>query len=201
MNLGQLLWAIPNIKHYIFNLVPSKPILPELAVTSVAIDHKMGVIHVQVGKNFIEYVLLDGGYKVNIIMKKLTVQLGLSKPKPTPYSLCMVDQTIAKHLGFIKDFKILVQGIPCAMTFIIIQNNVLNSNYSMLLGHPWLRDVKMSHDWGNNTNIIQGANTIRTMHVIKKLEVPTKCLEVLVCYDFHYGIFNEEEDLMFAIEP
>jgi hypothetical protein len=58
----------------------------------------------------------------------------------------MVDQTIAKPLGLIKDLRILVHGIPYAMTFIIIQSSVLDSNYSMLLGHPWLRDVKMSHD-------------------------------------------------------
>jgi len=58
----------------------------------------------------------------------------------------MVDQTIAKPLGLIKDLRILVHGIPYVMTFIIIQSSVLDSNYSMLLGHPWLRDVKMSHD-------------------------------------------------------
>jgi len=57
----------------------------------------------------------------------------------------MVDQTIAKPLGLIKDLRILVHGIPYAMTFIIIQSSVLDSNYSMLLGHPSLRDVKMSH--------------------------------------------------------
>jgi hypothetical protein len=33
----------------------------------------MAVIHVQVGKNFIEDVLLDGGSGVNIITEKLTV--------------------------------------------------------------------------------------------------------------------------------
>jgi hypothetical protein len=69
--LGELLWVIPDIKRYIFNSVPSKSTLPELAVASIAIDHQMGVIQVQVGKNFIEDVLLDGGSKVNIIMKKL----------------------------------------------------------------------------------------------------------------------------------
>jgi hypothetical protein len=31
----------------------------------------MVVIQVQIGKNFIEDVLLDGGFGVNIIMKKL----------------------------------------------------------------------------------------------------------------------------------
>jgi hypothetical protein len=44
----------------------------------------MVMIQVQVGKNFIEEVLLDGGFGVNIIMEKLNVQLGLSKPKLTP---------------------------------------------------------------------------------------------------------------------
>jgi hypothetical protein len=32
----------------------------------------------------------------------------------------MADQTIAKPLGLIKDFKILVHGIPYAVTFIVI---------------------------------------------------------------------------------
>jgi hypothetical protein len=33
----------------------------------------MVVIHVQVGRNFIEDVLLDGGYGINIIIEKLRV--------------------------------------------------------------------------------------------------------------------------------
>jgi len=33
----------------------------------------MAMIQVQVGKNFIKNVLIDGGYGVNIIMKKLRV--------------------------------------------------------------------------------------------------------------------------------
>jgi hypothetical protein len=32
----------------------------------------------------------------------------------------MIDQTIAKPLGLIKDLRILVHGIPYAMTFTII---------------------------------------------------------------------------------
>jgi hypothetical protein len=44
----------------------------------------------------------------------------VSKPKPTLYNLHMVDQTIVKPLGLIKDLKILVHGIPYAITFIVI---------------------------------------------------------------------------------
>jgi hypothetical protein len=77
---------------------------------------------------------------------------------------------------------------------------MLNFSYSTLLGHPWLRDVKVSHNWGNNIIIAQGTSIVRTIPITKKLGAPTKRLEVLVCYDFHFGISNEEEDLMFVIE-
>jgi hypothetical protein len=62
---------IPDIKRYILNLVPSKPTLLEPTIASIAIDHQMAIIHVQVGNNFIEDVLLDGGSRINIITKKL----------------------------------------------------------------------------------------------------------------------------------
>jgi len=198
--LGQLLQVILDIKHYIFNLVPSKPISPKLTIASIAIDHQMVVIHVQVGKNFIEDVLLDGDSGVNIITEKLRVQLGLSKPKLAPYNLHLAYQTIAKPLGLIKDLRILVHGIPYVVTFTIIQNSLLNSSHFVSLSCPWLRDVKVSHDWGNNIITIQGAGTVKTILVTKKLEAPTKHLEILVCYDFHSKIFDKEEDLMFAIE-
>jgi len=113
----------------------------------------------------------------------------------------MTDQIIAQALGLIKDFRILVHGIPYVMTFTIIHNSGLDSNYSMLLGRPWLQDAKMFHDWGNNIIIIQGVDAIKTIPIIKKLGAPTKRLQVLVYYDFHSRISNEEEDLMFATKP
>jgi hypothetical protein len=71
--LGQLLQAIPNIKCYIFNLIPSKLTLLELTVATNAIDHQMAIIQIQVGENFMEDVILDGGFEINIIMEKLGV--------------------------------------------------------------------------------------------------------------------------------
>jgi hypothetical protein len=52
-----------------------------------------------------------------------------------------------------------------------------------------------------NTITIQGIDIIRTILVTKKLGAPTKHPKVLVCYDFHLKIFDEEEDLMFATKP
>jgi len=101
----------------------------------------------------------------------------------------------------IKDLKIFVNGIPYIVSFIVIQSNVLGSSYYMLLGRPWLRHAKVFHDWGNDIITIQGTGIVKTIHVTKNLETPTKQPKVFVCYDFHLRIYDEEDDLMFAIEP
>jgi hypothetical protein len=95
--------------------------------------------------------------------------LGLPKPKLAPYNLTMVDQTTTKLVGLIRGMKICVHDIPYITTFIVLQNNVVDSNYSMLLGKPWLRNVKMAHDWGSNIVTIQGNGTIKTITIIKDL--------------------------------
>jgi len=70
-------------------------------------------------------VLINGGFGVNIIINNLGIQLGVLKPNPVFYNLHMVDQTIAKPLGLIRDLKIFVHGIPYIITFIVINNSVL----------------------------------------------------------------------------
>jgi len=64
-------------------------------------------------------VLLDGGFKLNIITNELKLRLGLLKPKLAPYNLRMVDQTTTKLVGLIKDLKIYVHGILYITMFII----------------------------------------------------------------------------------
>ncbi len=84
------------------------------------------------------------------------------------------------------------------VTFIVINSNVLDSNYSMLFRHPWLRDAKVSHDWWTNTITIKGIGKVKTIPITKKLDIQTKRPKVLVCYDFYFAIFDDEEDVMLA---
>jgi hypothetical protein len=110
----------------------------------------------------------------------------------------MVDQTTLKPVGLIKNPNIYVHGIPYIIIFIIFHNSVVDSSYSMLLGRPWLRDVKLAHDWGSNTITIQGNGTIKTIIVTKHLRGEVRRPEVLLCYDYQNGIIDEE-DIIFAI--
>ncbi len=91
-------------------------------------------------------MLLDGGFGVNIIIEQLRLRLGLPKPKLAPYNLRMTDQTTTKLVGLIRDMKIYIHGIPYITAFTVLQNSVVDFSYSMLLGRPWLRDVKVAHD-------------------------------------------------------
>jgi hypothetical protein len=125
---------------------------------------KIVIIYFQISFN-------DGGFRINILIENLKIQLSLSKLNPTPYNLCMANQTIAKPFGLIKNLKIFVHGIPYTITFIVINSNVLDSSYSMLFKHTWLKDAKISHDWGTNTITIEGTGTIKTIPITKKLGI------------------------------
>jgi hypothetical protein len=72
-------------------------------------------------------------------------------------------------MGLMKDLKIYVHDILYMTTFTILQNNVADSNYSMLLERPWLKDVKVAHDQGSNVVTIQGNGIIITIIVTKHL--------------------------------
>ncbi len=93
----------------------------ELDTTTIEVDNRMTIIQVQVRKNIVEDVLIDGGASVNIITKNLITKLGLPKPKPTPYHLKMVDQSMNRPLGIIKNLKICTHDIPYIATFTILK--------------------------------------------------------------------------------
>ncbi len=151
LNLGQLFKITHELKKYIWQklklektqsvskITTKKQVVfsvLEVRIAIIVIDNHMVIIQIQIGKNIIEHVLLDGGSGVNIITKQLRLRLGLPKPKPTPYNFKMANQTITKSMGLIKDLNIYVHGIPYITMFIVLQNNVVDFNYSMLLGRP-----------------------------------------------------------------
>jgi len=144
-------------------------------------------------------VLLDGGFKINIITEQLRLKLGLPKLKPTPSNQRMANQTTTKLVGLIKDLKIYVHNIPYINMLIIRQNSVVDSSYFMLLGRPWLKDAKVAHDWG--VTLLPYNGIIRTIIIIKHLGGEIRRPKVLLCYDYQNGITYEEKDIMFATKP
>jgi hypothetical protein len=66
----------------------------------------------------------------------------------------MANETITKPMGLIRDMKIYVHDIPYITMFTILHNSVIDASYSMLLRKSWLKDAKITLDWGNNTMTI-----------------------------------------------
>jgi len=126
--------------------------------------------------------------------------LGLPKPKLAPYNLRMANQTTTKPMGLIRDLKN-VHGIPYIITFIVLHNSVVNSDYSMLLGRPRLRVAKVAHDWGNNIVTILKNGIVRTITVTKHLGGEVRRPKVLLFYNYKNGIMYEEKDIIFATKP
>jgi hypothetical protein len=118
----------------------------KLNTAIIKVDNQMIVIQVQVGKSIVEVVLLDGGANVNIITKNFRKKLGLPKPRLISYHLKMADQSMTKPLRIIRNLKIHIHGIPYITTFTILKNNVVDFNYSMLSGRPWIKNAKVTHD-------------------------------------------------------
>ncbi len=75
-------------------------LITKVGIIVITINNHMAIIQVQIGKNTIEDVLLDGGSRINIITKQLRLRLGLPKPKLVPYNLKMLDQTTTITNGF-----------------------------------------------------------------------------------------------------
>ncbi len=79
INLGQLLRITLDTKRYIFKpvkyvqLVQPKLVQPKLTSVTMVIDCQMVVIQIQVGKNFIDDVLIDRSVGINIITENLRV--------------------------------------------------------------------------------------------------------------------------------
>ncbi len=63
------------------------------------------------------------------------------------------------------NINIKIHGIPYIVTFIIMNNKVVDPTYLMLLRCPWLLDTKLIHNWGTNMVTIEGDDTTKTISI------------------------------------
>ena len=177
------------------------PTTKELIAATEAIDKHMPVISICIGKNVVDDVLLDGGSGVNVITEEEHCKLGLPKPSPAPFNLKMANKTIAKPTGLLRDVKIHIHGIPYIVTLTVIDCQTIKSDYSMLLGRPWLRNAKVIHNWANDQVQSMGNGPVKTVKINREFGYEAVTPHALVCYNFAEGITDDEETVLLAADP
>ncbi len=75
---------------------------------------------------------------------------------------------------------------------------MVDSNYSMLLGRPWLEDAKVAHDWESNIVTIQWNGMIKIITIIKHLGNKITRPKELLCYNYQNVITYDKENIIFA---
>ncbi len=79
----------------------------------------------------------------------------------------------------------------------------LQKTYFMLLGGPWLKQVKVYHDWGNNVLTIVMKDKIVTLNTSKKvfIFVSKKPCNLNDSYDWEHGLTNKNDKYNYQTIP
>ncbi len=96
--------------------------------------------------------------------------------------------------------RIKIHGILYIVTFMVMNNKTIDPTYSMLLGHPWLWDTKVIHDWGTNMVTVEGNGIVKTIFVSKYLNGNIGRPQIIINYNFMEGVTYEEEETMCSFE-
>ena len=156
ITLSKLLQLSPELQKYLQQA--SSPRGTEdpavIEVNATTLDPDAAVIHLQLGNHELTNVLVDGGSGVNVMSNHLRQQLGLPSPKLAQFILRMANDAPVTPLGILSTVAITTHGVSTPATFVVIDMPD-SSNFPVILGRPWLRDMNAIHDWSRNQIRIQ----------------------------------------------
>jgi hypothetical protein len=99
-------------------------------------DKAMHVVQVRVRKLGMKDVVLDEGFRINIICKEFRKKLGLRMPQLAPFMVCMLDNRKIQPIGLIRNLKIDLARCSYKISIIVLIMEEGKKTYSMLLGRP-----------------------------------------------------------------
>ena len=156
ITLSKLLKLSPELQKYLqqANLPETTDDPTVIEVNATTLDPDAAVIHLQLGHHELTNVLVDGRSGVNVMSDHLRRHLGLPQPKTAKFILRMANDDPVTPLGILATVAITTHGVSTLASFVII-NMPNNSNFPVILGRPWLRDMNAIHEWSRNQIRIQ----------------------------------------------
>ena len=103
--------------------------------------------------------ILDCGAGVSVVTKKVWDTWGKPALRKTGMKLQLADGNIKEPIGLLEQVRATTCGIQYEHTFAIIDFGKC-PHYDIILGRPFMRQMKMIHDWGSDHIYLQQHETI-----------------------------------------
>ena len=109
--------------------------------------------------------ILDSGARVAIAMKDVWEQWERPAIRKMCLKLQVVDGNLEPPLGLLEGVSITPCGIKFIHTFVVIDFR-RKTAYDIILGRPFMRQIKMIQDWGSNHLYLRHSNAITKVSTI-----------------------------------
>ena len=103
--------------------------------------------------------ILDTGAGVSIITRETLIQWGKRALTSTRMGLQLVDGEIKYPIGLLEDTSISICDIEITHTFSVVDFGP-KTNYEIILGRPFMRQMLVVQDWGYNCLYSRHKNAI-----------------------------------------
>ena len=96
------------------------------------------------------FAILDNGARVAIATKSLWEAWGKPAIRRTRLKLQLADGHLERPLGLLEEISISVCRVNLIHTMLAIMDVHDKPTYDIILGRPFMRQLKMIQDWGDN---------------------------------------------------
>lgn len=149
---AQLLEDNPSYLKQLKEVYPKRRVrkykLPAVAVNFTMVeDFGAPELDIEVDGCLISRVPVDGGSGVNLMLREVALDLGLTTFEPTIHILRMADQSRVRPVGQLSCLPTVIGGVEFMLNYLVLEVTGKPS-FPVLLGRPWLYKAKVVEDWG-----------------------------------------------------
>ncbi|KAH7440577.1 hypothetical protein KP509_03G000200 [Ceratopteris richardii] len=99
-------------------------------------------------------VTIDGSSGMNLMPDFTLKSLGLQLSGEAKFTITLADESRVKPLGIVEKVPVEMDGLTFFLDFVVLNLPLVNGDFPLLIGRPWLRHIQAMHDWENDTILV-----------------------------------------------
>lgn len=150
ITVGQLVARCPSLRRELrqgINTRRRKPIAEVNVAEKASGDLRSPQVEATINGCEVGGCLIDGGAAINVISSWFMNEAGLEPNKFSTIRLKVADQRCVRSLGQINQIPVTVNGVTVKLDFHVLDISSGKGGYPMILGRPWLRQVRAVNYW------------------------------------------------------